>query len=90
MEVLGLEGTRGVGILLHSRSTHVLFRPVSKRLCVLDVKLGSKTKIVIAGDWNACVSQAQDDDDDQLVRSVKLWTEMSRELKLSNGAPCMA
>ena len=34
---------------------------------MLDVKLGSKTKIVIAGDWNACVSQAQDDDDDQLV-----------------------
>ena len=54
-------------ILLHSRSTHVLFRPVSKRLCVLDVKLESETKIVIAGDWNACVSQAQDDDDDQLV-----------------------
>ena len=26
-----------------------------------------KTKIVIAGDWNARVGQAQDDDDDQLV-----------------------
>ena len=52
-----LEGTRGV---VHSRSTHVLFR--SKRLCVLDVKMESETKIVIAGDWNACVSQAQDDE----------------------------
>ena len=100
----GTRGTRGVGILLHSRWTHVLFRPVSERLCVLDVKLMSeiisifsvymphadypdeevdvvytqldlevarsknrKTKIVIAGDWNARVGQAQDDDDDQLV-----------------------
>ena len=26
-----------------------------------------KTKIVIAGDWNVSVGQAQDDDDDQLV-----------------------
>ena len=93
-----------MGILLHSRWTHVLLRPVSERLCVLDVKLTSetvsifsvymphaeypdedvdvvytqldlevarsknrKTKIVIAGDWNARVGQAQDDDDDQLV-----------------------
>ena len=43
LEVLRLEGTKGVGILLHSRSTHVLFRPVSERLCVLDVKLMSET-----------------------------------------------
>ena len=54
VETVRLEGTGGVEILLHSRSTRVLFRPVSKRLCVLDVKLGSETKIVIAGDWNAC------------------------------------
>ena len=101
----GTRGTRGVGILLHSRWAHVLFRPVSERLCVLDVKLTNetvsifsvymphadnpdedvdvvyaqldvevarsknrKTKIVIAGDWNVRVGQAQDDDDDdQLV-----------------------
>ena len=100
----GTRGTRGVGILLHSRWAHALFRPVSERLCVLDVKLTSetvsifsvfmphadypdedvdvvyaqldvevarsknrKTKTVIAGDLNARVGQAQDDDDDQLV-----------------------
>ena len=28
-----------MGILLHSRWAHALFRPVSERLCVLDVKL---------------------------------------------------
>ena len=32
-----------MGILLHSRWTHVLFRPVSERLCVLDVKLTCET-----------------------------------------------
>ena len=44
VETVRLEGTGGVEILLHSRSTHVLFRPVSKRLCVLDVKLGVKPR----------------------------------------------
>ena len=39
----GTRGTRGVGILLHSRWTHFLFRAVSERLCVLDVKLTSET-----------------------------------------------
>ena len=39
----GTLGTRGVGILLHSRWAHVLFRPVSERLCVLDVKLTNET-----------------------------------------------
>ena len=103
--------TRGVGILLHSRWAHALFRPVSERLYVLDVKLtnelvsifsvymphadypdedvdvvyaqldlevgrskNSKTKIVIAGDWNATVGQTQDDDDNQLVGQTKFWT----------------
>ena len=32
----GTRGTRGVGLLLHGRWTHALFRPVSERLCVLD------------------------------------------------------
>ena len=50
----------------------------------------SENKIVIAGDWNACVSQAQDDDDDQLSVSQTLDTEMRKEHNLSNGAPCMA
>ena len=111
----GTRGTRGVGILLHSRWTHALFRPVSERLCVLDVKLTSetvsifsvymphadysdedvdvdyaqldsevafsknrKTKTVIAGDWNARVGQAQDDDDDQLVGQTNLGHRSER------------
>ena len=32
-----------MGILLHSRWAHALFRPVSERLCVLDVKLTNET-----------------------------------------------
>ena len=36
-------GTRGVGILLHSRWTHTLFRPVSERMCMLGVKLTNET-----------------------------------------------
>ena len=104
---VGIRGSVVVGLSrynLHSRWAHALFRPVSERLCVLDVKLTNetvsifsvymphadyldedvdvvyaqldvevarsknrKTKIVIAGDWNARVGQAQDDDDDQHV-----------------------
>ena len=96
----------------------LLFRPVSERLCVLDVKLTNetvsifsvymphadypdedvdvvytqldlevarsknrKTKIVIAGDWNARVGQAQDDDDDQLVGQANFGQRNARGIQ---------
>ena len=35
----GLRGSRGVGMLLHRRWSHLSFKPLSERLCVLDVRL---------------------------------------------------
>ena len=53
---------------------------------MLDVTLESKTKIVIAGDWNACVSQAQDDDDDSRFAHVhhRRGTHCDKRSKVSS------
>ena len=35
----GCRGSNGVGMLLHSRWTHITFKPLGERLCILDIRL---------------------------------------------------
>ena len=70
----GTRGTRGVGILLHSRWAHALFRPVSERLCVLDVKLTNETVSI----FSVYMPHADYPDEDVDVVYAQLDVEMAR------------
>ena len=45
----GTRVARGVGLVLHSRWSYSAFKPVSDRLCYLDVELNDTTTVRIHG-----------------------------------------
>ena len=63
-----------MGILLHSRWTHVLFSAVSERLCVLDVKLMSE----IISIFSVYMSHADYPDEEVDVVYTQLDLEIAR------------